>query len=99
LRAEFVRARPARARRVLVVCPSGIATTQLLIARLKVRFPRLGTLEVLPMRELTATRIEDADLIISTVPLTLPANLPIDVIQVHPMLRPEDVVALTQWMG
>jgi hypothetical protein len=31
LRAAFIRARPERARRVLVVCPSGIATTQLLV--------------------------------------------------------------------
>jgi mannitol operon transcriptional antiterminator len=99
LRAAIVRARPVRLRRVLVVCPSGMATTQLLVARLKARFPRMGTFEVLPMRELTTVRIAEADLIVSTVPLTLPANLPIDVIQVHPMLKPEDIVALTQWLS
>jgi mannitol operon transcriptional antiterminator len=99
LRAAVVRARPERARRVLVVCPSGMATTQLLIARLKARFPRLGTFEVLPMRELTAERVADSDLIITTVPLTLSAAMPIDVIHVHPMLKPEDIAALTQWMA
>lgn len=98
LRAAVVRARPDRARHVLVVCPSGIATTQLLVARLKSRFPRLGTFEVLPMRELNADRVAAADLIISTVPLALPGMPPIDVIHVHPMLRPEDIAALTQWM-
>lgn len=98
LRAAVVRARPERSRRVLVVCPSGMATTQLLVARLRARFPRLGTFEVLPMRELTAARLAGADLIITTVPLAL-ANLPpVDVIHVHPMLRPEDVAALTHWM-
>jgi len=99
LRAAVVRARPERARHVLVVCPSGMATTQLLLARLKARFPRLGTFEVLPMRELTAERLADADLIITTVPLTLSAAVAIDVIHVHPMLRPEDIAALTQWMA
>jgi mannitol operon transcriptional antiterminator len=99
LRAAIVRARPERARRVLVVCPSGMATTQLLLARLKARLPRLGTFEVMPMRELTTARVVEADLIISTVPLSLPAGLPIDVIQVHPMLKPEDILALTQWMA
>jgi len=99
LRAAVVRARPERARHVLVVCPSGMATTQLLIARLKARFPRLGTFEVLPMRELTAERLADADLIITTVPLTLSVAVPIDVIHVHPMLKPEDIAALTQWMA
>lgn len=99
LRAALVRARPEQTRRVLVVCPSGMATTQLLVARLKARFPRLGTLEVLPTRSLTAERVADADLIISTVPLTLPADLAIAVIQVHPLLKAEDVAALTQWMA
>jgi mannitol operon transcriptional antiterminator len=98
LRAAVVRARPERARHVLVVCPSGMATTQLLLARLKARFPRLGIFEVLPMRELTVERIAGADLIITTVPLRLPDIVPIDVIHVHPMLRPEDIAALTQWM-
>jgi mannitol operon transcriptional antiterminator len=99
LRAAFIRARPERARRVLVVCPSGMATTQLLVARLKARFPRLGTFEVLSMRELNVEQLASADLIISTIPLDLPAGQPIDIIQVHPMLRADDVAALTQWMA
>lgn len=98
LRAAVVRARPERARHVLVICPSGMATTQLLVARLRSRFPRLGTFEVLPMRELTAERIAGADLIITTVPLAPRDAPPIDIIHVHPMLRPEDIAALTQWM-
>lgn len=99
LRAAVVRARPEQARHVLVVCPSGMATTQLLVARLRARFPRLGTFEVLPMRELTAARVAGADLIITTVPLALPEPALIDVIHVHPMLRPEDIAALTQWIA
>ncbi len=99
LRAAVVRARPERARRVLVVCPSGMATTQLLVARLRARLPRLGTFEVLPMRALTAERVADADLIISTVPLPGGAGLPVAVVQVHPSLRSEDIAALMQWMA
>ena len=99
LRAAIVRARPERARHILVVCPSGMATTQLLVARLRARFPRLGTFEVLPMREITTSRVANADLIISTVPLILPDDAYIDVIQVHPMLRADDIVRLTQWMA
>lgn len=53
IRAALVRVRPERARRVLVVCPSGMATTQLLVARLRARLPRLGSFEVLPMRSLS----------------------------------------------
>jgi mannitol operon transcriptional antiterminator len=99
LRAAVVRARPVRSRRVLVVCPSGMATTQLLVARLRARFPRLGSFEVLPIRALSPERVAGADLIIATVPLALPDDTAIDVIQVHPMLQPEDIVALTNWMA
>jgi len=98
LRAAIFRVRPERARRVLVVCPSGMATTQLLIARLRARFSRLGSFEVLSMRDLSAERIASADLIITTIPLTLAPTPTVDVIQVHPMLHPEDIAALTQWM-
>jgi mannitol operon transcriptional antiterminator len=98
LRAAYIRARPERARRVLVVCPSGMATTQLLVARLRARFPRLGSFEVLSIRDLNADRLALADLIITTIPLALPTP-GIDIIQVHPMLKPEDVAALTQWMA
>jgi mannitol operon transcriptional antiterminator len=99
LHAASVRARPERARRVLVICPSGMATTQLLVARLKARFPHLGTFDVLPIRALSPERIANADLIVATVPLTLPPGQSINVIQVHPMLRPEDIAALTQWIA
>jgi mannitol operon transcriptional antiterminator len=99
LRAAVVRARPIRTRRVFVVCPSGMATTQLLVARLRARFPRLGTFELLPIRALSPERIAGADLIITTVPLALPPELAIDIIRVHPMLQAEDIVALTNWMA
>lgn len=98
LRAAVVRSRPERSRRVIVVCPSGMATTQLLVARLRARLPRLGTIEVLPIRALDPARVAEADLIISTVPLSLPAELTIPVVQVHPMLKSEDITALSQWM-
>jgi mannitol operon transcriptional antiterminator len=99
LRAAAVRARPERSRHIIVVCPSGMATTQLLVARLRARLPRLGTFEVVPMRALSAERVGEADLIISTVPLSLPEDLPIPVVQVHPMLKSEDITALSQWMS
>lgn len=98
LHAAVVRARPERTRHVIVVCPSGMATTQLLVARLQARLPRLGTFEVLPLRALTAERVAAADLIISTVPLHLPGETSTPVVQVHPTLRSEDISALAQWM-
>lgn len=98
IRAAYIRKRPNKLRKVIVVCPSGMATAQLLMARLKARFPRLGTLSVVSMRALDSDHLLLTDLIITTVPLTVPlANVPI--IQVHPHLLPEDITRITEWLA
>lgn len=99
LRAAFIRNRNYHFERIFVVCPSGMATAQLLVARLNVRFPYLSTLQVISLRDLTPTLIASADLILTTVPLPKQfANSP-KVIQVHPLLMPEDVEAITQFLS
>lgn len=99
IRAAYVRERPNRLQRVIVVCPSGMATAQLLTARLKARFPRLGTMEVLSMRELSVSKLASAELILTTVPLPPKTYDIIKVIQVHPLLLPEDIETITQWLA
>jgi len=94
LRAACIRLRPHLFRQVLVVCPGGMASAQLLLSRLEARFPRLGPLEVISMRELSDERILSADLIITTVPLAEHVQQKITVIQVHPLLLAEDVEAI-----
>ncbi len=98
LRAAFVRERPDRPRQVIVACPSGMATAQLIVARLRARFPNLDILGVVSLRELVPQRIAPAQLIISTVALQAPWP-GVDVIQVHPMLLPEDIEAITRWLA
>lgn len=98
LRAAWVRERPHLLREVIVVCPSGMATAQLLVARLKARFPRMGKLNVISMRELSSQKLSETDLIITTVPLT-GLDLPVKIIQVHPLLLPEDIATITQWLA
>lgn len=95
IRAAFLRESVARPRRVLVVCPSGMATAQLLVARLKARFPSLDIVGVLSLRDLSAERVAGINLLISTVPVQ-PPRRGLRVIQVHPLLLPEDVHKLTQ---
>jgi hypothetical protein len=99
LRAAYIRERPNRVREVIVVCPSGMATAQLLVARLKTRFPRLNEPRVLSLRELDVARMASADLVISTTPLPHPLAGYASVIQVHPLLLPEDVEAITTWLS
>jgi mannitol operon transcriptional antiterminator len=99
LRAAFIRNRSYRFDRVIVICPSGMATAQLLVARLHARFPNLSNLEVISLRDLTPTLISSADLILTTVPLPRQyANNP-KVIQVHPLLMPEDIETITRFLS
>jgi mannitol operon transcriptional antiterminator len=99
LRAAFIRNRSYRFEHVIVVCPSGMATAQLLVARLNARFPYLNALEVVSLRDLTPARVMAADLILTTVPLPRLFAGNSKVIQVHPLLMPEDIEAITQFLS
>ncbi|RME46301.1 MAG: hypothetical protein D6796_09225 [Caldilineae bacterium] len=98
LRAAFIRCQPERYAEAIVICPSGMATAQLIVARLKARLPGLHIQKVLSVRELTEENTAAAQLIISTIPLeSAPAG--VEVIQVHPLLLPEDITAITHWLS
>jgi mannitol operon transcriptional antiterminator len=99
LRAAYIRVRPSRLHQVIIVCPSGMATAQLLLARLEARFPRLGSLNVISLRQLNPEAAAAADLILSTVPLPRNISERVKVIQVHPLLMPEDVEAITRFLS
>lgn len=99
LRAAQIRLSPYRFGKVIVICPSGMATAQLLVARLEARFPRLGTIEVVSLREITRDLVQSADLILSTVPLSKNIIQNSSFIQVHPLLLPEDINAITRFLS
>jgi mannitol operon transcriptional antiterminator len=98
LEAAYIRERPAAARQILVVCPSGMATAQLLVARLKARFPYMGAFVVRSLRHLSPYDFDHADLVITTIPLPESLVGHREVIQVHPWLLPEDIHRITQWL-
>jgi len=99
LRAAFIRNRSYRFDRVIVICPSGMATAQLLVARLHARFPNLSKLEVISLRDLTPALVSSSDLILTTVPLPRQYAGNPKVIQVHPLLMPEDMETITQFLS
>jgi mannitol operon transcriptional antiterminator len=99
LRAAFIRNRSYRFDRVIVICPSGMATAQLLVARLHARFPNLSNLEVISLRDLTPALVSSADLILTTVPLPRQYTSSEKILQVHPLLMPEDIESITQFLS
>lgn len=74
--------------RVLVVCPSGMATAWVLVSRLKAEFPEFEISQVVAAREYTNMVVDEFELVVSTVPLE-PAGVPIVV--VNPLLPTDDV--------
>jgi mannitol operon transcriptional antiterminator len=98
LRAAYIRNR-TYLEHVIIVCPSGMATAQLLVARLTVRFPYLNSVEVVSLRDLTYALVLSADLILTTVPLPRQYAGSPKVIKVHPLLMPEDIEAITQFLS
>lgn len=75
-------------RKILVVCQMGIATSELLINRIKNVLPSLDSLEVASIPELEFMQLEQYDLIISTLKVTIPGK---KVIVVSPFLTDKDV--------
>jgi hypothetical protein len=76
-----------------------MATAQLLVARLHARFPNLSNLEVISLRDLTPALVSSSDLILTTVPLPRQYSNNPKVILVHPLLMPEDIETITQFLS
>lgn len=75
-------------KRILVVCQMGVATSELLVNRIKQALPSLDTLELSSVAELEYMDIDKFDFIISTVHLNIPNK---DIVLVSPFLTEKDM--------
>lgn len=57
--------------KVVVICSSGVGTSQIIATRLKKNFPQMDVTGILPLRYLTDDIIDNNDLIVSTVPMEI----------------------------
>ena len=80
-------------RKILIVCQMGIATSELLINRIKNVLPSLVTFEVASVAELEQMPLNEYDLIISTIKVDIPKK---QVILVSPFLTKEDIERIKQ---
>ncbi len=78
---------------LLIVCPSGAATSWLLHSRLKSEIPNIPILDILSTRDLRRGVPKGVDLIISTVPLH---DVDIPTVVVSALLSSEEVAAIKQ---
>lgn len=75
-------------KKILIVCQMGVATSELLMNRIKNIIPSLDSIEVASVAELNQIGLERFDLIISTIKVDIPNN---NVIFVSPFLTENDI--------
>jgi transcriptional antiterminator/mannitol/fructose-specific phosphotransferase system IIA component (Ntr-type) len=74
--------------KVLIVCSSGVGTSQLLASKIKKHLPQLEIVDILSTYELYSKKINDIDFVISTIPLS---DIKKDVITVNAILNEADL--------
>ncbi|PKO05501.1 MAG: hypothetical protein CVU41_12795 [Chloroflexi bacterium HGW-Chloroflexi-3] len=84
--------------RVAVICPLGIATSKMLVSRLRKEFPSLYIVGVYSYENMETFQQENIDLIISTTAHSQIANLSDrEIIHVNPLLYPADRAKILKW--
>ncbi|MDQ0252962.1 mannitol operon transcriptional antiterminator [Evansella vedderi] len=78
----------------VVICSTGIGTSKMLASRLQKEFPNIDKVKNISLFDLDKMKLDEIDLIISTLPL---GNVELDYIEVNPILSPEDVKRITEY--
>ena len=73
---------------VLIICPSGISSSKILASRLERTFPQIRRIYDASLFDLDGLDTNGFDLVVSTVPLQIPAE---SYVQVGPLLSEEEV--------
>ncbi|CAA9426622.1 MAG: Mannitol operon activator, BglG family [uncultured Rubrobacteraceae bacterium] len=73
---------------VLIICPSGIGSSKILASRLEKAFPQIRRLHNASLFDLNGLDANEFDLVVSTVPLRIPAET---YVQVRPLLSEEEI--------
>lgn len=94
LHVAAARERNSKPMNVVVLCASGIGTSQFLVTRLKRRFANLNIVDVISNIDLRRFEGKDIDLVISTIQVT--TTLP--VVVVNPILEESDLSSLRQFL-
>ncbi len=80
-------------KKILVVCPNGISTSQLIVNELKEVLPPFDVIEVSSMDRLGDYNVNDLDLIVTTVDLDLAFD---NIVKISPLINSEDIRRVTE---
>jgi transcriptional antiterminator len=82
--------------KTIIVCSSGVGTSQLISTRLQERFHKIEVVSIIPLSSLNDEIIEKSDLIISTIPGIIDSN---KVVYVSTILDATDVLKIKSVLG
>lgn len=88
--------RKKESRKILVVCPTGVATSELLANRLTNILPSITTIEIASMYEVNDIDLQDIDLIVSTTKLNIDSE---KMIVVSPFLNDYDRFNISKYFN
>jgi mannitol operon transcriptional antiterminator len=80
---------------VLIICPSGIGSSKILVSKLETAFPQIQQIRHASFFELERLDTDDFDLIVSTVPLSMPEET---YVQVQPFLSDDEVEKIRDYL-
>lgn len=92
---ERMRQKKKKVMKVVVVCMTGIGTSQFITIKLKRLFPDLKITKIISGKQVKDLSPEDQDFVITTVPLYLEH---IDMVQVSPVLNDMDVARIQRYI-
>lgn len=78
---------------VVIVCGSGMSTSQFIEAKIHLAFPHVIIKDIIPIFKVHELKEENQDFVISTVPLQIDD---VDVLVVSPMLNKDDMIHLSE---
>lgn len=86
--------RNTQAKKILIVCPTGIGTSELIANKIKRILPSQDIIEVAPMRKVYENNIDNVDLIISSVQLDIKEK---PVIYISPLVSNTDIKTISNF--
>lgn len=81
--------RVSRARNILVICPYGQSSSQLILSRIRQFLPSRDTIEAASLKKLQTGSLDHVDLVITSVD---PGPIPVPYVRVSPLITDEDLV-------
>lgn len=81
--------RVSRARNILVICPYGLSSSQLILSKIRRFLPSRDNIEAASLKKMRQGSLDNVDLVITSVD---PGQIPVPCVRVSPLITDEDLI-------